>query len=352
MMNSIKNIFQEKLPVVEDMKRLLKFLKKHNYRKLQYIPYKEYDYHYKKYILPDLLEQEKKTLNFFKNNDPILYEETFDTSFYEQSINIDYRCKLLAEFFLYNTHHDSGIIYEHCKEIYDVIMKYAIIDGTTLTFPYRIVPIYNFCLLADPLEAKSEKTVFFFRDSIFLSGYILKHALFSNLSVLDCGTGSGLLAFVSGLKRPRKVYGIDVNKRALHFAAVNKEINEIAGDVSWVNCSLEEFDEHFDVCIANPPYMYHPQCECVSENGGGHYGLDVALSLVNKVHEAKKRVLLILASPIIDNLNYFESHLKKIKYKKVFSEIQTLIDEMRDDTPYTDAGISKVELAIFDIDAS
>ncbi len=74
--------------------------------------------------------------------------------------------------------------------------------------------------------------------------------------------------------------------------------------------------------------------------------------LVNKVHEAKKRVLLILASPIIDNLNYFESHLKKIKYKMVFSEIQTLFDEMRDDKPYTDVGISKVELAIFDIDAS
>ena len=43
MMKSEKNIFQENLPVVEDMKRLLKFLKKHNYLKLQYIPYKEYD---------------------------------------------------------------------------------------------------------------------------------------------------------------------------------------------------------------------------------------------------------------------------------------------------------------------
>ena len=351
-MNSKKNIFQENLPVVEDMKQLLKFLKKHNYSKLQYIPHKEYDCHYKKYILPDLVELEKSTLHFFKNNDPILYEETFDKRYYEQATNLDYPCKVLAEIFLYNTPHDSETIREHCKEVYDIIIKYAIIDGAALTFPYRIVPHYNLYFLADPLKAKHKETVFFFRDSMFLSSYILLHYLFSNLTVLDVGTGSGILALTAGSKHPNNIYGIDINKRALHFASINKEINEIKADISWMNCSLEEFDKHFDVCISNPPYMYHPQCECDSEDGGGQYGLEVAFNVVNKVQEAKKRALLILASPILDHSNYFESHLKKVKYKKVYSEIQTLVAEMRDDKPYTDFGISKVELAIFDIDAS
>ena len=98
--------------------------------------------------------------------------------------------------------------------------------------------------------------------------------------------------------------------------------------------------------------MYFPKCECTSENGGAHYGLEVALNLVNKVRESKTRALLILASPVLDNSNYFENQLKKIKYKKVFLEIQDLVYEVRDDTPYVDSGISKVELAIFDIDAS
>lgn len=351
-MKSKKNIFQKNLPVVEDMKQCINFLKKNNYSKLQFIPYKEYDYLYKKYTLPALLELEKKTLNFFENNEPILYEQSFDPRFYEQSLNIDYHSKVLAEIFLYNTTLELGTVYEHCKEVYDVIMKYANIDGTKLTFPYRIVPIHNLYLLADPLSAKDYETVFLYRDSIFLSSYILKHILFSNLSVLDIGTGSGILAFVAGLKQANKVYGIDMNKRALHFASVNKEINEIDADISWVNCSLEEFDEPFDVCISNPPYMYLPKCECESEDGGGDYGLDLALAWLDKIKEIKKRALLIVGSPIVDHVNYFERQLKEIKYKKVFSEIQTLVGEMRDDHPYTDSGILKIELAIFDIDSS
>lgn len=351
-MNSKKNIFQKKLPVVEDIKQCINFLKKHNYSKLQFIPYKEYDYLYKKYTLPALLELENKTLNFFENNEPILYEQSFDPCFYEQSLNIDNHSKVLAEIFLYNTTLELETVYEHCKEVYDVIMKYANIDGTKLTFPYRIVPIHNLYLLADPLAAKDYETVFLYRDSIFLSSYILKHIPFSNLSVLDIGTGSGILAFVAGLKQANKVYGIDINKRALHFASVNKEINEIDADISWVNCSLEEFDEPFDVFISNPPYMYLPKCECESEDGGGDYGLDLALAWVDKIKEVKKRALLIIGSPIVDHMNYFERQLKNIKYKKVFSEIQTLVDEMRDDQPYTDSGILKIELAIFDIDSS
>lgn len=353
-MNSIKNIFEENLPVVEDMKQLLEFLKKNNYSKLQFIPCKEYDYLYKKYTLPHLLELEKKTLNLFKKNEPILYEDTFSTDFYEQSMNVDGHFKLLAELFLHNSSYDSEAVYKHCDEVYDIIMKYAVVDGAEITFPYRIVPVHDLYLLADPLTARDKNTVFLFRDSYFLSSYILEHISFSNLSVLDIGTGSGLLAYVSVIKQANKVYGIDINKRALQFASMNKEINEINADISWVNCSFEEFDDFFDVCISNPPYMYFPKCGCVSENGGSHYGLEVAINLVDKIRKNKKRALLVLASPIIDQSNYFENILKlnRYKFKKIFIEIQDLVDEVRDDKPYTNSGIAKVELAIFDIVAS
>ena len=353
-MNSKNDIFQENFPDVEDMKQLLEFLKKNNYSKLQFIPFKEYDYLYKKYTLPHLLELEKKTLKLFKKKEPIVYEETFSKDFYEQSMNVDDQCKLLAEIFLYNSSYDSKAVFKHCYEVYDLIMKYAIVDGPKITFPYRIVPVHNLYLLADPLKARNKYTVFLFRDSIFLSSYILEHISFSNLSVLDIGTGSGILAFVSVLKQANKVYGIDINERALHFASMNKEINEINADISWLNSSFEEFDEYFDVCISNPPYMYFPKCECVSENGGGHYGLEAAINLVNRVRENKKRALLVLASPIMGHSNYFENLLKinKNRHNKYFLEIQDLVEEVRDDRPYTKSGISKVELAIFNIDAS
>jgi SAM-dependent methyltransferase len=346
-----ENPFNPQVPDLEDFKTIINFLRQCDYSKLQSIPYKDYDFLYVKHLLPEMLEQEQKTLLAFNNNDPILYEQTFNKYYYEREVGIDHDCMVLADIFLHNHPMDMDQVYAHCKEIYKIITKYAIVDGETIIFPYRIVPIYTFYLIADPLTAKDKETVFLFRDSFFLSSYILLHLNFTNMTVLDCGIGSGILSLMAATKQPKKVYGIDINPRAVAFAGLNKQLNGIQTDVEFVESSFEDFDSSFDICISNPPYMLNPRCHCESEDGGEHYGLDLALNLVEKVQMARKRLILILAAPIINGVNHFEAQLQRVEYKKRFSERQTLISEMEDDIPYTEDDVTEVELAIFDIAA-
>ena len=346
-----ENPFNPQAPDFEDIRTIVDFLKECDYGKLQYIPYKDYDFLYLKHTLPEMMEQEKKTLIAFKNNDPILYEQSFSKSYYEREIGIDHDCVVLADIFLHNQAMDMDQVYAHCKDIYKIVTKYAIVDGDKLIFPYRIVPIYTFYLIADPLTAVNRETVFLFRDSFFLSSFILLHLSFAGMTVLDCGMGSGILSLMASMKQSKKVYGIDINPRAVAFAELNKQLNGIHVDVEFVQSSFEEFDKSFDICISNPPYMLNPRCHCASEDGGEHYGLDLALNLVEKVQMARKRLILILAAPIINGVNHFEAQLRRVEYKKRFSERQTLIPEMEDDIPYTEDHITEVELAIFDIAA-
>ena len=71
-------------------------------------------------------------------------------------------------------------------------------------------------------------------------------------SILDVGTGTGILAFAAALLAPGcRVVGIDVDPLAIDVARENAAINRVDRSVELVVGEAESLDELFDTVIAN-----------------------------------------------------------------------------------------------------
>lgn len=77
------------------------------------------------------------------------------------------------------------------------------------------------------------------------------------MTVVDVGTGSGVIACILAIERPNwQVIGSDVSQGALDVAKLNSERHNIT-NVNWIYSRwLEAFEnEQFDVIVSNPPYL-------------------------------------------------------------------------------------------------
>jgi methylase of polypeptide subunit release factors len=86
-------------------------------------------------------------------------------------------------------------------------------------------------------------------------------------SVLDLGTGTGIQALLAA-RHAERVVGVDVNERALQFAASNAARNGIE-NVEWRAGSWFEpvRGERFDLIVANPPYVVSPDRVLYRDSG-------------------------------------------------------------------------------------
>ena len=79
----------------------------------------------------------------------------------------------------------------------------------------------------------------------------------SNFSIIDVGTGSGVIALSLALRFPEAtVYGTDICEDALALGRENAERLGVAKRVRFSKGNLlENFSERFDVIVANLPYV-------------------------------------------------------------------------------------------------
>lgn len=78
----------------------------------------------------------------------------------------------------------------------------------------------------------------------------------SGLTVLDVGTGTGILAIAAALRRAAKVGATDINSLAVSMANRNFQRNELSEVCSA--CKADMFPsapKRFDVVLSNPPNM-------------------------------------------------------------------------------------------------
>ncbi|NPA41169.1 MAG: methyltransferase domain-containing protein [Aquificae bacterium] len=77
----------------------------------------------------------------------------------------------------------------------------------------------------------------------------LKEELREGDSLLDVGTGSGVLAIISKMLGAGRVLGIDVSKDALRACLENSKLNGV--DIEFRLATPSEVEESFDVVVAN-----------------------------------------------------------------------------------------------------
>jgi release factor glutamine methyltransferase len=79
----------------------------------------------------------------------------------------------------------------------------------------------------------------------------------SELSIIDVGTGSGVIALSLAAKFPEaEVFAVDVSEEALALAGENAERLGLTGRVQFTQGNLlEKNSERFDLIVANLPYI-------------------------------------------------------------------------------------------------
>lgn len=70
-------------------------------------------------------------------------------------------------------------------------------------------------------------------------------------SLLDVGTGSGILAMGAALLGFENVIGIDNDPEAVEVALANIDLNRLSAKIRILSCPTEEIIERFDVLISN-----------------------------------------------------------------------------------------------------
>jgi len=98
---------------------------------------------------------------------------------------------------------------------------------------------------------------------------------------LDLCTGSGIQAIMAAM-HTHEVTGVDLNPRALEFAAFNARLNGVGERTRFVRGDLYEpiGDETFDLITSNPPFVPTPDKTMQRHRTGGETGEEISERLV------------------------------------------------------------------------
>lgn len=85
-------------------------------------------------------------------------------------------------------------------------------------------------------------------------------------TVLDVGTGSGVIGIFACYQGARRVVGVDINPAAIQSATHNAQMHGFAGTMTVLQSDLFEAlgDEQFDVITANLPFRNKPAHDVVA----------------------------------------------------------------------------------------
>ncbi len=144
-------------------------------------------------------------------------------------------------------------VYEPVKELVPLKVEEVKTDWQNWKERFKPVDVEDFVILPP-----WKKPVFIKPGMAFGTGLhpttrlcikALKKHLRRGWSVLDVGTGSGILAIVSKLLGASRVVGIDISEEAVRECKENAELNKV--DVECVRAEPKDIKETFGLVVAN-----------------------------------------------------------------------------------------------------
>lgn len=305
-----------KLPSVADLKDITNYLMEIDYLDNQFVPFKEHGPLFKEKCLPKLLSDESLLLQKFKK-EPILYEHTFSIDYYKTKLKFDKKREVCRSIFLENKCFSIKDIFFLPETLQERLMQNSLKQSEDMyTFNFRFVPSGGNIFIADKVFAQDPSSIFLFRDSCMLYSYICNKCELLNKRVMDIGSGSGIQTAGALLAGAREVQSVDINKRSELFVCANLYMNNLQSSrCSFFYGSYVDTDFSQDVIISNPPYMSLPEGGRFSEDGGGSYGLEIAIDICTRCVDKGIELVMVLAGPVCGDSNYL---LDQIQIGKEF----------------------------------
>lgn len=121
---------------------------------------------------------------------------------------------------------------------------------------------------------------------------------------VGCGTGAGGILIANDCER---VVLADVNRKALEYAAVNAELNDVRNVEIVESDVLQSVEGPVDLVISNPPYLIDDGAR-IYRNGRGRFGEGLSVEIVRQSLDRLEpggRLILYTASAIIDGRDTF-----------------------------------------------
>ena len=119
--------------------------------------------------------------------------------------------------------------------------------------------------IGDPLNVPPDYVTGVNPTSRTLSNVTVRRAVTSSL---DLGTGCGVQALLAA-QHSQHVVAVDINQRALDFAAFNARLNGISNIEFRLGNLFEPVEgQRFDLIVCNPPYVISPDSMYTYRDGG------------------------------------------------------------------------------------
>lgn len=145
--------------------------------------------------------------------------------------------------------------------------------------------------------------------------------------MIDIGTGSGCISIsLAKLFKSSSITGIDISKKAIDVANLNKEKNKV-NNLELINTSIEDVENfnEYDVIISNPPYVseiesvgeetkYEPQNAIFAPNNGLYFYKEI-LKKVSKTNKSLDIFFEIGMNQAEEIKNISKKYLQSFEYE-------------------------------------
>jgi len=278
----------------------------------------------------------KDPLNFYKDEKQFLLSENSVSAYFPLNIYSEKRKKVLEETFKEKFSEDEEIVYnldfyEYDEEDYqNSWKKYLFVEKVSEKFvvkpTWREYEKQDNELVIELDPGRAFGTGSHPTTSLLLK--LMEEQDFSNKSVIDIGTGSGILMIAGKILGAGEVYGTDIDEFSMEVAKENLILNNVSlNDVKLLKGNLLEVIEikKFDIVVCN-------------------ILADVLVKLLDEIKYILKENSIVLFSGIIeDKLNWIDKNKKLIC--KTFIEDEGMFYGLNDEI---EKQLSKKEKAKID----